>query len=98
MDLDKIILSDKLFSPQEYLELLTDKCFVMSTEDNLVSIHRILKQENMPHIYDYALSNLKDIINGCKNVVLVEIFSADTAQVSYRWFELNEKAVAKLQK
>lgn len=89
-----VILSDKVFSPQEYLELVTGKYFQMTTESNAKTIKDIFKQEKISYVYDYALSDIVTLLNGCKSVVLVCLFEPETGEHVYRWYEVPANAIA----
>lgn len=88
-----MVKSEKLYSPQNYLEAVTGKCYIVSGEDDIALIQEIL-EENGYELWDYPLSEINHIVKNELNVVLVDcmVVNSETDQFEhiYRWFEVPE--------
>lgn len=97
-----MVLSNKLFTPQTFLEIITDKCY-MYDDDDIHFIHKILREEGFEDddsctLWDYPLDEIGEIVENEINVVLVECCYFDgnyVLQREYRWFEVPEECVNK---
>ena len=95
-----MILTNTVYSPQVFVEKLTDKCYLFHSDNDAEHIHELLmmkglEDEDSP-LWDYPLSEIEHIVKNNINVVLVEIvyFDEDDAfQREYRWFEVPEEYV-----
>ena len=67
----KLVKSEKIYSPQNYLEALTDKCYIMRGENDIEFIQDRLA-ENGLELWDYPMSEIKHIAENDINVVLVD--------------------------
>ena len=85
---------DKVYTPQEYLERVTGKCYAVLGDNDANEISRILKNLGV-ELWDYPLSEIEHIVQNAINVVLVECMMWDDKEYEYRkeyrWFELPEE-------
>lgn len=88
-----MLKSEKLFSPQGYLELVTGKCYVVRHDNDIKAIESILKQNDL-ELWNYPLSEIDHIVENDVNVVLVDcmVWNEDYGEFEhiYRWFEVEE--------
>ena len=97
-----MVLSNKLFTPQTFLEIITNKCY-MYDDDDIHFIHKILREEGFEDddsctLWDYPLDEIGEIVENEVDVVLVECCyfdDNDVLQKEYRWFEVPEKCAGK---
>lgn len=92
------VQSKKVFSPQEFLEIMTGKTFIINSDNDIEYIHKILKQEGIEDeeypIYDYPVDKIDVILDAETYVVLVDCLvwdeSCDQFKHEYRWFECGD--------
>ena len=88
-----MVKSEKIYSPQQYLEVITDKCYIIRGEDDLGFIEGALAQEGF-YLWNYPLSEIDHIVENNLDVVLVDcmVVNEDTDQFEHilRWFEVPE--------
>ena len=88
-----MVKSERIYSPQQYLEAVTDKYYVIRGEDDISFIHGVLAHENL-EFWDYPMSEIDHIVENNLNVVLVDcmVVNEETNQFEheYRWFEVSE--------
>lgn len=97
-----MVLSNKLFTPQTFLEIITDKCY-MYDDDDISFIHKVLREEGFEDddsctLWDYPLDEIGEIVENEIDVVLVECCyfdDNDVLQKEYRWFEVPEECVGR---
>lgn len=97
-----MVLSNKLFTPQTFLEIITDKCY-MYGDDDIRLIHNVLREEGFEDddsctLWDYPLDEIGEIVENEIDVVLVECCyfdDNDVLQKEYRWFEVPEECVSR---
>lgn len=90
-----MVLSNNIYSPQNFLEVLTDKCFIVG-DCPIEDIHEILIQEGIENkcdctLWDYPLSEIDEIVANELNVVLVYTSGFDDEDnwvEECRWFEV----------
>ena len=90
-----LIKSELIYSPQNFVDLLTDKCYIFTGENVIEQIHKLLKEngvesEDLP-LWDYPLSDVEHIVENAIPVVLVDVsgFDADGEwKTEFRWFEI----------
>ena len=90
-----MVKSEKIYSPQNYLEAVTGNCYIISGEDDVELIQEILVENGYTEeLWDYSLSEIDHIVENNLNVVLVDcmVVNPDTDQFEhqYRWFEVPE--------
>ena len=56
-----IIKSKKLYSPQNYLELITGKTYIIQEDNDIELIERILEQEGYC-LWNYSINEVEHLI------------------------------------
>ena len=86
-----MVKSGTIYSPQNYLELVTGKCFMIDSENDVKFIEKILKKE-CGSVRSYPLSEIQHIVEEGLDVVLVDCMivnqKTDDFEHVYRWFEV----------
>lgn len=90
-----MVKSNKIYSPQNYLEAVTGKCYIINGENDVDFIQEILVQNGYNDtLWDYPLSEIDHIVENKLDVVLVDcmVVNAETDEFEheYRWFEVPE--------
>lgn len=90
-----MVKSEKIYSPQSYLEAVTGKCYVISGEDDIEFIQeKLVRNGYTDTLWDYPLSEIDHIVKNNLNVVLVDCMvvnsRTDEFEHVYRWFEVPE--------
>lgn len=89
-----MVKSEKIYSPQNYLEAVTGKCYIIDGYDDAELIQEILVENGYTdELWDYPLSEIDHIVENKLNVVLVDcmvVNSEDEFEHVYRWFEVPE--------
>lgn len=87
-----MIKSEKLYSPQSYLRLVTGKTFVIDGDNDVESIELILEQEGYD-LWSYAFTEIEHIVENKISVVLVDclVYNEKTEEFDrvFRWFEVD---------
>lgn len=88
-----MVKSERIYSPQQYLEVITDKCYIIRGEDDIAFIHGVLAHEGFD-FWDYPMNEIDHIVENKLDVVLVDcmVVNEDTDQFEHilRWFEVPE--------
>lgn len=90
-----MVKSDKLYSPENYLEAVTGKYFIVRGDDDITEIEAILdKCGYRDELWNYPLSEIEHISENDIDVVLVDcmVYNEDKKEFEhvYRWFEVPE--------
>lgn len=90
-----MVKSKRIYSPQNYLEAVTGKCYIIDEENDVQFIQEVLVQNGYTDtIWDYPLSEIEHIVENNLNVVLVDCMvvnpETDKFEHEYRWFEVPE--------
>lgn len=90
-----MVKSEQIYSPQNYLEAVTGKCYIIDGEDDTEFIQEILVENGyIDELWDYPLSEIDHIVKNNLNVVLVDCMfvnsETDEFEHEYRWFEVPE--------
>lgn len=90
-----MVKSEKIYSPQNYLEAVTGKYYCISGENDIEFIQEILERNGYTdELWDYPLSEIDHIVKNGLNVVLVDcmVVNSETDEFEhvYRWFEVPE--------
>lgn len=93
-----MVKSEKIYSPQNYLELVTDNCYFHNGDNDVEFIQEILvKNGYTDTLHDYPLSEIDHIVSENLNVVLVDcmVWNDETKEFehAYRWFEVPKDVV-----
>lgn len=88
-----MVKSNKIYSPQNYLEAVTGKCYIISGYNDVDFIQEVLVQNGYTDtLWDYPLSEIDHIAENKLNVVLVDCLVVDpdtnAFEHEYRWFEV----------
>lgn len=86
-----MVKSEELYSPQNYLELVTGVCYVIKGCNDVETIECILEDLGY-NLRNYALSEISHIVENEIDVVLVDcmVYSETRNEFEhiYRWFEV----------
>ena len=88
-----MVKSEKLFTPQSYVEALTGNCYVFGSDNVCEQISNVLLLNKMPNLFDYPLSEIDHIVENKIDVVLVDVSCFDNHGIwhyEYRWLEVPE--------
>lgn len=90
-----MVKSERIYSPQNYLEAITDKCYIIRGENDIEFIQEVLVENGYAdEFWDYPLSEIDHIVENNLNVVLVDCMvvnpETDEFEHRYRWFEVPE--------
>ena len=87
-----MVKSEKLFSPQFYLESVTGVCYVVNGDDDIEFIDNALQHNGYDSLWNYPLSEIDIIVEGGIGVVLVDCMVYDSGAREFnhelRWFEV----------
>ena len=85
------VKSEKIYSPQEYLELITGKCYAVRGDNDVETIEKILEKLGYC-LWSYAFTEIEHIVEEKLNVVLVDCMVYNEKEKDfehvYRWFEV----------
>lgn len=88
-----MVKSEKIYSPQMYLEGVTEKCYVFDVDNDIEFIEKILYEHGY-EFWNYPLSEIDHIVENNLDVVLVDcmVWNEETKEFEhqYRWFESPE--------
>lgn len=89
-----MVKSEKLFSPQSYLDSVTGNCYAINGDDDIAAIECILDDHHLSNLWNYPLSEIDHIVENNLDVVLVDcmVYNEDTSEFEHelRWFEVPE--------
>lgn len=87
-----MILSDKVYTPQDYLKAVLNKNFELNSNNEVEEIEVITESAD-ENLWSYPLTEIEHILEENMNVVLVKckVLNKETGVVEdvYRWFECN---------
>ena len=87
-----IVKSNKLYSPQNYLELITGNTYIIQGDNDIEFIEKILEQEGYC-LWNYSLNEVEHLIESEIPVVMVDcmIYKEEKNEYEHeiRWFEVN---------
>lgn len=96
------VLSNEAYSPQGFIGELTDKYYIFNEDNDIDTIHDLLRQNGLETeespLWDYPLDEIDHIVENKLNVVLVEIGYFDDDDILHkelRWFEVPENMIEK---
>ena len=88
-----MVKSEKIYSPQQYLEAVTGMYCVTKGDNDIQFIQDILEEDGYT-LWDYPLSEIYHIVEHSLKVVLVDclVYNGATEEFEheYRWFEVPE--------
>ena len=88
-----MVMSEKIYSAEEYLESMTGKYFLLNKENTVEEIEKILdKHFGERSFWSYPLNEIDHIVENDFNTVLVDVSGHydETWQIIYRWFQVPE--------
>ena len=89
-----MVKSEKIYSPQNYLELVTGNCYIIKGCNDIETIECVLEDLGY-NLRSYSLSEISHIVEEELNVVLVDcmVCNDDTDEFEhvYRWFEVDSE-------
>ena len=99
-----MVLTNRVFTPQTFLEAITGKCYVVDGSDDIEFIHEVLTEEGYEDdecctVWDYPLNEIDECIEQEIDVVLVECcYFDDNDELckEYRWFQVPDGCEEKL--
>lgn len=90
-----MVVTDKVYKTEGFLEVLTGRCFMIDSKDPISQIHDMLKTEGIEiegqEFWDYPINEIEHIISEKINVVLVDVsgfYLNDEWEQVFRWFEV----------
>ena len=97
-----MVVTKKLYSPQEFVEVLTGKCYIFRSDDDIEEIHDLLRENGLETeeypLWDYSLDAIEHIVEHDIPVVLVGVLVEDDdgkLNQELRWFEIPADCVDK---
>lgn len=91
------VISRKLWTPQEYVEAITGKCYIINDDNDSITIRQVLEANGYPNVWDYMLDEINNIPENVRQIVLVDclIWNEHEGQYvhSYRWFQVPDDKV-----
>ena len=87
------VLSKEIYSPQNFIETLTGKCYFFDTEKSVLEqIYSLLFLNGCINLQDCSLTEINHIVENNLDVVLVDVSDFDDMKdmwvKEYRWFEV----------
>ena len=93
------VLSKKLYSPSEFIEIITGEYHCFASDNDSLAIRRILGDHGYKNVWDYQLDEIKLMYENQYQVVLVDCMVLSPVNKkfvhSYRWFRVPEDAIEK---
>ena len=99
-----MVISNTVYSPLDFLEIITGKCFLHGGDcDDIDYIHAILSHEGYEDddcctVWDYPLTEIDECLANEVDVVLVECsyFNQNNElKTEYRWIQVPDGCVEK---
>jgi hypothetical protein len=87
---EKVVKSEHIFSPLQYINLVTGKRYKDLVID-LKTVELVLSQNGLDNLWSYPLNEIDEVMEQCSAVVLVKLYSFETGDDEYRWFEIPEE-------
>lgn len=89
-----VIKSEKIFTPQEYLELVTGKTYDIGSELNDVEAVELILEKEGYDFWTYTFTEIEHVIDNEVPVVLVDyiVYNEDIKEFEHvlRWSEVSE--------
>ncbi len=88
-----MVMTNKVYSPQQYLRILTDNCYIIKGDNDVETVEVILEELGYC-LWSYPLCEIEHIIENELDVVLVDcmIYNKQKREFvhEYRWFEVDD--------
>ena len=95
-----MVVTNKLYSPREFVEVLTGKYYIFDGTNDIDDIHILLYENGIEtkeqQLWDYALNDIDHVIEHDLPVVLVSVLVEDeegNLNQGVRWFEIPEDCI-----
>ena len=95
-----MVVTNKLYSPQEFVEVLTGKYYIFNGTNDIDDIHIFLYENGIEtaeqQLWDYPLNEIDHIVENDLPVVLVSVLVEDDdgeLKQELRWFEIPAECV-----
>lgn len=93
------VISNKMYSPSEFVELITGEYYAFSGDNDSIAIRQILDECGYKNVWDYMLNEIDFLCKNPNQVVLVDcmIWNPHDNQYhhTYRWFQVPEDKIEK---
>lgn len=98
-----MVLSKDIYSPQRYIESLTEHCYILGNNTSILEeIQSLLCLNDFEDLWNYPLNEIGHIVENRINVVLVDVSDIDDESGNwvqeYRWFEVPESCIDNFKK
>lgn len=91
------IVSEKLWTPQAFVEAITGHCYIFDGDDDVGCIASILEEEGFGELWDYPMTETSCIIEHEHPVVLVDCMvwfeGKGQYEHEYRWWQVPEEKI-----
>ena len=88
-----MVMTNKIYSPQKYLEILTGNCYIIKGVNDVETVEVILEELGYC-LWSYPLSEIEHIVEDEHDVVLVDcmVYNEQKHEFEhvYRWFEVDD--------
>ena len=85
------VRSEKIYTPQQYINAVTGHCFCFQQEDTIAEIQDKLDRYCFDTLWSYPLAEIDHIVENDLSVVLVDVsgfYGGKTIAPQYRWYEV----------
>lgn len=89
----QMVQSERIYSPQEYVEAVTGHCFYFPQEDTVQEIQDKLDRYCVDSLWNYPMAEIDHIVENNLRVVLVDVsgfYGGKEIVPQHRWFEVPE--------
>lgn len=89
----QMVQSERIYSPQEYVEAVTGHYFCFPKEDTVQEIQDKLDRYCVDSLWNYPMTEIDHIVESNLRVVLVDVsgfYGGNEIVPQYRWFEVPE--------
>ncbi len=86
-----MIKAEIIYSPQNYVEAVTGKCYVFKNENTCMEIEKRLEENGFKHLWSFPFTEIDHIVENGLDVVLVSVAGFNEKgqwEERYRWFEV----------
>ena len=91
------VVSNKIWSPQKFVEVITGKCYMIDGDDDVGLIGSLLEENGYDSLWDYPFNEVDHIVENGLHVVLVDCLvwdeEVDQYVHEYRWWEVPEDKI-----
>lgn len=95
-----MVATNRLYSPSEFVEVLTGKYYIFDGTNDIDDIHLFLYADHIEteenQLWDYSLNEIDHIVENNIPVVLVKVLVEDedgNLNIELRWFEIPAECV-----